>query len=238
MATTWNDVKQFIHDAIKAAVDLLDDGVNLFYYVFTVVTNALQVGLNAVTNVATIAWQWVEQAAVTVGGWIQFALVTIWNEVIWPAIQLVHGALDFAVGALQEALNLAAAGLSWLVDNIIMPVWHWIEHAAETVSGWIWAAIDGFYHDVILPIWQFVQDVGNIVGALWHWFTTDAAAAVEAVLRALGWIVWFGDHSFHEILDLLEGAGSAMGRDWVLANAKDTEGWSHKIADDLARILA
>lgn len=233
VATTWNDVKAFIHDAIKAAVDLLDDGVNLFYYVFVVVTDALQAGLNAVTNIATVAWQWVESAATVVGGWIQYATTTLWNDVIWPAIKFVEDGLNFAVGALQYAIDGVINAAAALWDNYVSPLWDWVAHSLETVSGWIWSAIDGFYNAFIKPIIATVEQIGHDLYAALDWLFNVAVGVVDAVIKAWDWVVWFGEHTFADIRALLSGTDAQLNRDWLLGAAHAGGG----VADEVAKWL-
>lgn len=217
-------------DEFNAAFDLID-------YVFTVVTNGLVASLNIAWNVLNGVWSWIENAFSTVYGWITSAVTWWWENIILPAIGLIRDGLNYAVEALQFAINLAQSALDWVINNLIIPLFQWVESAAVTVAHWIWDALDTFYRDVIAPILHDIEtifaDVVSLANFVWH----TVLDVVNAVIKAWDWVVWFGEHTFSDILHLLEGTDSGLTRDWLLGAAHDPHGWHGRIVDDLARIL-
>jgi hypothetical protein len=235
----WNDVKNWTRKAISIAVNMISGGLDLIDYAFTVTANAISAAASWWwSNVVIPSWDWIQHAADTVGGWIWDAVVGFYHAVIVPALGLLGDALNFAVGALQWAINQAAAGLSWLIDNVINPAYQWVLHAAETVAGWIWDAVDGFYRDVIAPLINDAEFWAHLLASAWDWLVHTVAAVVNAVLAAWGWIIWFGEHTFSDILALLDGTNHEANRNWLLGVAGHPDGWAEKLVDDLANLLA
>jgi hypothetical protein len=220
-ATLWNDVKNFIHGVVHTAVALLSGGLDLIDYAFTVATNAISAGLSWwINNVLMPVWDWVQNAATTVDGWINNAWNWFWVTIVAPAIGLVHDALNFAIDALQFAINEAAAGVSWLVDNIVTPVWDWIVGAAETVGGWINDAVQAFYHDVILPIWSDVVSAADTLASIFDWVWNHAVQAVELVYQAWDWLFWMAVHGFEDFYNLPEDILNGVSLKWAEQQAE------------------
>ena len=233
----WNDVKAWVHRAINDVQTLISGAFDLIDFVFTVITNALQAGLNIVGNIATGAFDWVLHAADTVTGWIQTGLYWLWDNVITPGFQWIEGALNWAVGILQDAINLVSAGVDWLVANIIDPIFSWIAHAAETVGGWIWDAVQGFYNDVIAPIFAGIEWWVNLLANLWQWIVTVVVDVINVCEKAMGWLLWFADHSFDDLVQLLTGRGPVDTRDWILGELQSSDAFVRGFIDALERVL-
>lgn len=226
-----------MHNAVKWVADEFNAAFDLIDYVFTVITNGLTASLGMAWNILNGVWSWIVNAATTVYGWATNVVNWWWDNIILPAVGVVHDILNYVTEALSYAINLVQEALDWAINNLVVPALNWIVHAAETVGGWIWAAIDGFYRDVIAPIINDVESIfrelGQVADFVWH----GLLDIYHAIIKAWQWIVWFGEHTFDDIKALLFGTEHALTRDWLLGAAHDPNGWGGKLADDLARIL-
>lgn len=221
IAQSWNDVKNFVHGVVHTAVALLSGGLDLIDYAFTVTTNAISAAASWWwTNVVIPSWDWIQNASTIVGSWINNAWNWFYTEIIAPALGALHDAINYGIGVLQYAISEAAAGVSWLVDNVITPAWDWISHAAQTVAGWISDAITAFYHDVILPIWSDVQSVISEVGGIFDWVWNHAVQAVELVYAAWDWLFWFAVHGFEDFANLPDDILNAVSLKWAEQQAE------------------
>lgn len=238
VATTWDDVKNFIHNVVKSAVDLLADGVDFFYYVFTVITNALKATVDHLSAAADVLWSFMVSEAERVGGWITNAVDWLWSNIVVPALAVLQSAVDYVGSALGFAIDLVKNSLDDIWRNYIAPAFDWVEHAAETVGGWIGDAVSAFYNDVIKPVFDFVGQIGHDLYAALGYIYNDVVAVVNAVVKAWGWVIWFGEHSFEEILALLGGADHALTRDWLLGAAEHGSGVADEVAAWLEQILS
>jgi hypothetical protein len=218
--------------------DTLSDGMDLLDYVFTVVTNSLSSVLQTVWGYVLGTVVWIENAATTVGHWIDGTWDWLWAYVIAPAIQLVRDALNYAVDVLQWIIAQVANNLAWLLDNVIAPAWDWIEHAVETVGGWIWDAVEGFYHNVILPLLADAEWWAHLLASAWDWLTHEVVAVVNIVIKAWDWLVWMGEHTFDDLTALFDGADAQATREQLLGVAGSEHGAYDFVEHYLERILA
>lgn len=101
------------------------------------------------------------------------------NGALDTVSQWVHDAVDAAarfvndaVSFLQPLIDAVSNSLDFVWHQILDPVVQWVEHAYDTVSGWIAAAADAFYHDVIVPILDSVRSIfdelAKVADYLWN----------------------------------------------------------------------
>jgi len=207
--------------------------VNLIYYVFTTITNALQNGINFLRAASDIVWNWMLSEAERVGSWITTGVDWLWSNIVVPALAFLQTAIDYVGSALSFAIQAVVNNLANIWDNYIVPVFDWVAHAAETVAGWIYNAVQAFYHDVILPVFAFLDQLGHDFYSLLGYVLNDVVAIVNAVVKAWDWIIWFGEHGFAEIIGLLSGTDHSLTRDWLLGAAQHGNG----VADEVAQWL-
>lgn len=199
---------------------MINDGLDLIDYVFTVVTNSISAIVNHLSAAADILWSWMVHAADTVGGWITAAAYWWWDNVISPAIGLVHDIVNYVSDALSYAIGLVSAGLDWAINNLVVPALNWIENAVNTVGGWISDAVNAFYHDVILPIWGDVQHLLDAANDLWQWAFNFADSLLHGVEKAWDWVVWFGEHTFDDLRALFGDFEQGQGLDAIVNAVK------------------
>lgn len=219
----WQDVKNFVHSTVHAAVSLVTGGLNLVDYAFTVTTNSILSFAQSVWNFANAAYQWVLAAAGTVGGWIDNAWNWFYAEIIAPALGFLGDAINFGIGALQWAVNEVNAGISWLVDNIIDPVWNWVVGAAETVWGWAQGWFNDFYQMFIAPIVSEAEAAYHLLDTVWDWFWNKGVAAVDLIEKAWDWLYWMATHAFMDFWDLPDEILNGVSLKWAEQQARDSE---------------
>jgi hypothetical protein len=200
--------------------------------------NGITGGLAFLSSIVGTVWGWVVNAAAIVGSWIWQAVDGFWNVVIVPAFHAVEAAAQWSFDTLLGLVNDVRNAAAWVWDNLLMPMWSWIVHAAETVGGWIWAAIQAFYHDVILPLWNLLVEAARLVAEIWDWIVRVAEFAVRLVIKAADWLIWFGEHTISDLLALLRDPGALFTRDFLLGAADSAHGYMDRIAQDWEHMLA
>ena len=215
---------------------MLSGALDFIVYAFTVTTNAISAAASWWwTNIVIPAWNWIQAAETTIDGWINNAWNWFWANVVAPAIQLVSDALNWGLGVLQYAIDLAAQGLDWLVNNIIDPVWQWIQNAASTVAGWVNGWWDWIWANVVGPLIGDAEYWAHLLASAWHWLTTTVVAAVNIVIAAWDWLVWFGEHTFSDLGALLSSSGPHDVYEFILGQASQSNSWVESFIDALAK---
>lgn len=144
---------------------------------------------------------------------------------------MLSDSLDFIVFVFTTVTNAINKAADWWFTNIVIPAWDWIQHAAETVGIWIWGAIQGFYHDVILPALGLLHDALDFaIGALQY-----------AINLAAQGFTWWVDHVIMPAWDWVQHAASTVAGwvngwwDWIWSHVvapliNDAEFWAHLLA--------
>lgn len=219
----WQDVKNFVHSTVHAAVSLVTGGLNLVDYAFTVTTNAILSFAQGVYNLAITAYNWVLSAADTIWSEITSAWGYIWANIVAPAIHAVEAAADWGVGVLNALYDDLQNGINWLVDNIIDPVWSWVANAASTVWHWVEGWLGDFYNMFIAPIVSEAEAAYHLLDTVWDWFWNKGVAAVDLIEKAWDWLYWMATHAFMDFWDLPEDILSAASLKWAEQQARDSE---------------
>lgn len=165
------------------------------------------------------------------------------HSVVHTAVALLSGGLDLIDYAFTVTTNALTAGLSWWVNNVLLPVWDWVQNAETTVDTWINNAWSWFWTTIVAPAIGLVHDaldfavnalqfainevnagvswlVDNIVTPTWDWIL-NAATTVG------GWINDAIQAFYHDVIlpiwaDVVSAANElASIFDWV---------WNHAVA--------
>jgi phage-related protein len=235
---TFDDIKSFIRHAVHTALHLVTDALDFWTFLQGLFNAAIQWAVGVAQSVANTAMGWIEGAADTVGHWINDAWNWFWSNVIAPAIGAVDAAWRFGVGVVQDIVSGLQAAFDWVNANLIDPMFHWIENAADTVGQWINDAWNWFYQEVIAPIAHLLNDVAAAAQALWDWFWNVAKDAVEGVVRAWDWIVWFGEHTFRDLEHLGADMEQGQGLDALVTVMRDSYDAGAAAMDHLASWLS
>jgi phage-related protein len=235
---TFDDIKNFIRHAIHTALHLVTDSLDLWVFLQSLFNAAIQWAVGVAQSVANTAMGWIEGAADTVGHWIDDAFHWFWSNVIAPAIHAVDDAWRWGVGVLQGIVSDLQAALDWVTANLIEPMLHWIERAADEIWHMINEAWDTFYRDVIAPIAHLLKDVAAVAVDLWDWFWRIAKDAVEGVVKAWDWIVWFGEHTISDLEQLGADMEQGQGLDALVTVIRDSYDGGAAAMDHLASWLS
>jgi hypothetical protein len=219
---------------VHGAISIVEGGLDLIDYAFTVTTNAISAAASWWwTNVVIPAWDWIQNAATTIGGWIDNAWNWFYAEIIAPALALLNDAINYGISALQWALNEAAQGLSWLETNVIDPAWQWVENAANTVAGWVNGWWDWIWANVVAPLIDDAEYWAHLLASIWDWLVNVAVGVINTVVDAWDWIVWFATHSFDDLVALFSGSGPHDVYETIVQQAAGSHSWLDSIVDAL-----
>lgn len=214
------DVKNLIRHAVHTAVNAVEADISDLSNWTGGAINGLSNWLSGVANVAGAAWNWAWHIANVdlpnwagdVRGWVMDVLGPIYGALSWA-----ENWINQAWGEIESLINSAWRGF---YRDVISPIEGWINEAA----GFVWHIIDdawqGFYRDVIHPIEAGLSDAWAIIWHLWDWFDHVARDAIEGVIKAWDWIVFFGEHPGAELADLAHIAEHALSPHQVFTAAQ------------------
>lgn len=138
------------------------------------------------------------------------------TDAIDAAVTWATDIYHWAQAAIAQAEDWAHSAVDWIVNDLIDPLSRWVAAAAD----WVWHVLDGWwqtiYNDVIRPIEQAADWAWHELSSIWDWLTHDVAAVVELVVKAAEWLVWMGEHTISELVDILEGKRSLINRETLL----------------------
>lgn len=156
---------------------------------------------------------------VLVGQW--WNPVTLWDDIVggatdaWGTIKSwIYWAIRHAVDAIDDSINFVKEAYDLalsLVWGAINTVWgwaatavNWVDNAWNTVSGWIWDAVVGFYRDVILPAIRLVDEA-------WQYAWNALDYVVHAIENTATYVF---DHFIAPAFDWIVHAAETVGR-WI-----------------------
>jgi predicted PurR-regulated permease PerM len=137
--------------------------------------------------------------------WAQSMVTSAWDRLVSWVGHLVADARSFASGLFnrladwaQTAVNgvwqFAQSIVDWVNRNVWQPLW---EHIQGTIS-WVASSVIPWAAQIVNDLAGWVHTAFDHVWG-WIWSTVSpfidwATYLLRAVERAIGWIVWVGDH--------------------------------------------
>jgi hypothetical protein len=159
-------------------------------------------------RVANAGWHWVNGAESWFVSHAEHALSVFDNEVVRPAV----GAVE--TFARQEAANVesgvvnVANDVGRLAAGPVAAVEHFVEGAGDWFADEFDSAWHIAYNDAIGPALHSVEVGVDAVAPIILYGAEDIVHTVEMVIKAAEWIVWFGEHTFEDLLGLATGLPS------------------------------
>ncbi|MGH7746049.1 MAG: hypothetical protein ACREQ5_14945 [Candidatus Dormibacteria bacterium] len=232
-----DSVIAFVHLAIATALVPFHNIVNFMAAIYNGAIAAINAALSTLESWGTEALTFTRNAASIVGHWIDDAWNAFYADVIAPALHDLRAVIDFGVGLLVAAVNDVRNGIDWLQNVIVAPLVSWVEHAAETVGGWIKDAWNTVYADVIAPIIAAADAAYHVLDTVWQWVDHYGGDLVH-MLEVFGkWLL----HFVEDPIGTLEAVGASIGsinpRSWVADAAQTGRPELDALGDYVERLL-
>lgn len=205
-----SDVENWAKNAIKLAVDALSDAVSLVTDGIEALDTALVAGFQSITSLAENTYNWAAQIAYVdlpdaVNGLFNTALGWV-DDAEGLAEQLYNAAIGYATDVVDDVTN----ALDYALNNYLYPAWNWIGNAENWVGALLDSWWDAIWANTFGPIWSAMQWLAGLGADWFDWLTNVATDAINAVIKAWEWIVWFGEHTIDDLVNLVDSTPSQI----------------------------
>lgn len=229
-----NGVKALVKWAMNVVVSVVNVTINLTIGAFHTVTDAISDAVSSVSGFANSVYDtlqhWLSVGVNDLFNWIMTIVHGLINDAEW----LLNETISFGQALLNDAINAVKFDLGWLANNIVMPVWHFI----DGIEQWWAAHIDTWWNDVykygIAPYFAEVDHMWQRFDGIEHEIY-DLAYKYEPVLDAAwDWLLLFAANPLVATEQLARDITSQGSRQWILSHAEgvsgDIEGWAHDVS--------
>jgi hypothetical protein len=231
------DIENWAKNAINEAIDLYDEGTQIFVNAVDDAFSFLDSVVTVLGGWATDAYNWVMNAESWADNKLNAFFTSIWDNNIWPAIS---DARNWATDLYNDADSVISAingTISSMWNDWLAPAVEWIGNAESWVANHINAALTDLYNDTIGPLVTVAEDAYHDAVSAYDWITGTAVSVVDAVIKAIGWIVWFGEHPIQTTEDIEQWVSSAVTGSWVRSYVSDLTGDADEIENAFAKLL-
>lgn len=221
----FSDITSFVWDVINPVASI----ESLASDVYNWVANLWDAMWNAVTNILDDFQNWeglIEDVWDGVGSWftdLENDLVgwwtdlfnDIWQDVIDPASWFFEQLWNAIYPYAEDLGNAIVHGL---VDPIL-DAWDWVVESLGDIWNLVYPFVaqwwNDIYGDVIAPILGLAESVYGTVSNIAQWLESGAADVINAVEKAMEWIIWFGEHTFDDLTAFFSSVPSAL-EHWLI----------------------
>jgi phage-related protein len=236
-ADSAQEIRNWVTIAVDEAFSLFDAAASI---TIGFIDDILSDIVGTIAVIGGMATTLVEQVA----GIISSAIPNAINWVVgtvegWArdAIGIVSLAVDGVISFFNGLINDVENEAKYVFDTYIAPAIQWIEGAADWVGAIIETAWNAFWAVAIAPVINVIDTISDQIDSLWNYLFGEARSVIDVVEQAWDWIVWFSEHTFDDIDQIIMSGESSIGASWVKSVAAGLDSQAAGVESMLERIL-